>query len=101
MLKQKSRYEKGLEKLDSASSQVAIMQKELTDLQPQLVEAKKEVSEIMVIIEKDSIEVAKVEKVSKYFSFLFEGVLFSFSWEFMGCAMYLCVCVCLRVCMLM
>ncbi|XP_041374659.1 dynein heavy chain 7, axonemal-like isoform X2 [Gigantopelta aegis] len=65
VLKQKSRYEKGLEKLDSASSQVAIMQKELTDLQPQLVQAKKEVSEIMIIIEKDSIEVAKVEKVVK------------------------------------
>ncbi|XP_067686354.1 dynein axonemal heavy chain 7-like [Haliotis asinina] len=61
----KNRYEKGLEKLDSASSQVAIMQKELTDLQPQLIEATKDVSEIMVIIERDSVEVAKVEKVVK------------------------------------
>lgn len=63
VVKQKKRYEKGLEKLDSASSQVGIMQKELTDLQPQLKEASKEVDEIMVVIEKDSIEVAKVEKV--------------------------------------
>lgn len=62
-MKQKKRYEKGLEKLDSASSQVGLMQKELTDLQPQLKIASKEVDEIMVVIEKDSIEVAKVEKV--------------------------------------
>ena len=63
MLKQKRRYEVGLEKLESAAGQVAVMQKELTDLQPQLVVASKEVSEIMVVIERDSIEVAKVEKV--------------------------------------
>lgn len=63
-MKQKTRYEVGLEKLQSAASQVASMQKELTDLQPLLVVASKEVSEIMVVIERDSIEVAKVEKVS-------------------------------------
>lgn len=62
-MKQKKRYEVGLEKLDSASSQVSIMQKELIDLQPQLVVASKEVSEMMVVIEKESVEVAKVEKV--------------------------------------
>ena len=39
------------------------MQKELRDLQPQLVVASKEVDEIMVNVEKESIEVAKVEKV--------------------------------------
>lgn len=39
------------------------MQKELTELQPQLVVASKEVDEIMVNVERDSIEVAKVEKV--------------------------------------
>jgi len=64
VMKQKRRYEKGLEKLESAASQVAMMQKELTDLQPQLITASKEVDEIMIIVEKDSIEVAKVEKVS-------------------------------------
>ena len=37
--KARRRYEKGLEKLESAASQVSVMQKELTDLQPQLVEA--------------------------------------------------------------
>ena len=60
----KGRYEVGLEKLDSASSQVSVMQRELTKLQPQLVDASKQVDEIMAVIEKDSAEVAKVEKVS-------------------------------------
>uniref|UniRef100_H2Y7K9 AAA+ ATPase domain-containing protein n=1 Tax=Ciona savignyi TaxID=51511 RepID=H2Y7K9_CIOSA len=63
--KLKRRYEVGLEKLNSAASQVADMQKELTDLQPQLVVASKEVDEIMVNVERESIEVAKVEKVVK------------------------------------
>ena len=62
-MKQKRRYEVGLEKLASAASDVAIMQQELTDLQPKLVEASKEVDEMMVVIERESIEVAKVEKV--------------------------------------
>ena len=62
-MKAKKRYEVGLDKLQSAASQVSEMQKELTDLQPQLVEASKQVDEIMVVIEKESIEVAKVEKV--------------------------------------
>ncbi|XP_076449948.1 dynein axonemal heavy chain 7-like [Babylonia areolata] len=65
VVNQRRRYEVGLEKLDSAAGQVAVMQKELTDLQPQLVIASKEVSEIMVVIERDSVEVAKVEKVVK------------------------------------
>lgn len=39
------------------------MQKELIELQPQLIQASKDVDDIMVIIERDSIEVAKVEKV--------------------------------------
>ena len=64
-MKGKRRYEVGLEKLESAASQVSVMKQELTDLQPQLVEASKEVDDIMVIIERESIEVAKVEKVVK------------------------------------
>ena len=66
VMKAKNRYEVGLEKLLSAASQVSVMQKELTDLQPQLVEASKQVDEIMIIIERDSIEVAKVEKARIY-----------------------------------
>ena len=64
-LQAKSRYEIGLEKLQSAASQVSDMQTELKILQPQLVVAGKEVDEIMVVVEKESIEVAKVEKVRK------------------------------------
>jgi len=59
----KRRYEVGLEKLESASSQVSVMQRELTSLQPQLVDASKQVDDIMAVVEKDSAEVTKVAKV--------------------------------------
>ena len=62
-MKAKGRYEVGLQKLESAASQVLVMQRELTELQPQLVEASKQVDEIVAVIEKESAEVAKVEKV--------------------------------------
>jgi len=62
--KAKGRYEVGLEQLESAASQVLVMQRELTELQPQLVEASKQVDDIVLVIEKESTEVAKVEKVS-------------------------------------
>ena len=39
------------------------MQVELRDLQPKLVIAQKEVDEVMKVIEVDSVEVAKTEKV--------------------------------------
>lgn len=61
----KKRYEVGLEKLDSAASQVATMQSELEALHPQLKVASKEVDEMMVIIERESVEVAKTEKIVK------------------------------------
>ena len=57
------RYEVGLEKLESAANQVAEMQVELTALQPQLIIASQEVDANTVIVEKESIEVSKVEKV--------------------------------------
>ncbi|KAM9123015.1 dynein axonemal heavy chain 7 [Pangshura tecta] len=65
VMKMKRRYEVGLEKLNSAASQVASMQYELEALQPQLKEASKQVDEMMVIIEKESLEVAKTEKIVK------------------------------------
>ncbi|XP_041433138.1 dynein heavy chain 7, axonemal isoform X2 [Xenopus laevis] len=65
VMKMKRRYEVGLEKLESASSQVATMQSELEALQPQLKVASKEVDEMMVVIERESIEVAKTEKIVK------------------------------------
>ncbi|KAM9628836.1 dynein axonemal heavy chain 7 [Morphnus guianensis] len=65
VMKMKRRYEVGLEKLNSAASQVALMQSELEALQPQLREARKQVDEMMVVIQKESLEVAKTEKVVK------------------------------------
>ncbi|XP_051046156.1 dynein axonemal heavy chain 7 [Phodopus roborovskii] len=65
VMKMKRRYEVGLDKLDSASSQVATMQTELEALHPQLKVASREVDEMMVIIERESMEVAKTEKIVK------------------------------------
>ncbi|XP_040459651.1 dynein heavy chain 7, axonemal [Falco naumanni] len=65
VMKMKRRYEVGLEKLNSATSQIALMQSELEALQPQLREASKQVDEMMVVIQKESLEVAKTEKVVK------------------------------------
>ncbi|NXJ63442.1 DYH7 protein, partial [Rostratula benghalensis] len=65
VMKIKRRYEVGLEKLDSAASQVALMQTELEALQPQLQEASVQVDEMMVVIQKESLEVAKTEEVVK------------------------------------
>lgn len=62
-MKLKCRYEVGLEKLESAADQVASMQVELEALQPQLRVASKQVDEIMAVIEHESVEVAKTEKV--------------------------------------
>ncbi len=45
VLKLKRRYEMGLEKLQSAASQVAGMQQQLEELQPQLEESSVQVSE--------------------------------------------------------
>uniref|UniRef100_A0A8C4J679 Dynein axonemal heavy chain 7 n=1 Tax=Dromaius novaehollandiae TaxID=8790 RepID=A0A8C4J679_DRONO len=65
VMKMKRRYEVGLEKLESAASQVALMQSELGALHPQLQEASKQVDEMMMVIEKESLEVAKTEKIVK------------------------------------
>lgn len=65
VMKLKHRYEVGLEKLESAASQVANMQVELEALQPQLMVASREVDEMMLVIEHESVEVAETEKVVK------------------------------------
>jgi dynein heavy chain len=52
-----SRYVTGVEKLDFASEQVAVMQEELVALQPQLVRTSEEVAAKMKQIEADSVEV--------------------------------------------
>ena len=65
VIKLKQRYEVGLEKLESAASQVASMQVELEALQPELRVASKQVDEMMVVIEHESVDVAETEKVVK------------------------------------
>ena len=82
-MKAKGRYEVGLEKLEAAASEVSVMQKDLTDLQPKLVEASKEVDEIMVICERESIEVAKVEKVSKIYFKILKCLLIVMCYKFL------------------
>ncbi|XP_071807320.1 dynein axonemal heavy chain 12-like isoform X1 [Asterias amurensis] len=57
-MKAKRRYVVGLEKLAFAESQVGSMQIELKELQPQLVVAADENQKMMVIIEKESVDVA-------------------------------------------
>uniref|UniRef100_A0A8C3V3B4 Dynein axonemal heavy chain 3 n=1 Tax=Catharus ustulatus TaxID=91951 RepID=A0A8C3V3B4_CATUS len=52
----RTRYLVGLEKLEFASSQVN-MQKELTDLQPELIKTSAETDKMMVKIEKETVEV--------------------------------------------
>ena len=65
ILATKRRYTTGLEKLEFAASQVSIMQQELKELQPQLVETSKETELLMVKIERDTVEAeAKKEVVA-------------------------------------
>ncbi|KAM4697749.1 dynein axonemal heavy chain 3 [Rhinophrynus dorsalis] len=61
----RNRYLVGLEKLNFASSQVAVMQKELTALQPELIKTSAETEKMMIKIEKETVDVdAKRELVS-------------------------------------
>ncbi|CAH8444945.1 unnamed protein product [Schistosoma curassoni] len=63
VLTQKSRYEVGLEKLSSAANEISLMSVELQSLQPKLVQASKEVDEVMIVVEQQSAEAAKQEKL--------------------------------------
>lgn len=56
----KRRYEVGLEKLLSAAAEVSIMQNELIALQPALQQAANDVKEVMLKVETESEDVAKV-----------------------------------------
>ncbi|WAQ96862.1 DYH3-like protein [Mya arenaria] len=61
----RNRYLTGLEKLQFAASQVSVMQKELQDLQPELIKTSAETEKLMIKIEQDTVEVeAKKEVVS-------------------------------------
>ncbi|XP_068702145.1 dynein axonemal heavy chain 3-like [Montipora foliosa] len=59
----KTRYLKGLEKLDFASSQVSIMQQELKELQPELIETSKETEQLIKIIADETLEVEEKKQV--------------------------------------
>lgn len=62
---QQNRYEVGLEKLDFAAGQVAVMQEELHVLQPQLVAQSQLSDKLMIRIEQDTVNVeAKKEVVA-------------------------------------
>ena len=54
----------GLEKLAFAGDQVATMQKELEDLQPQLVIASADNAKLMIVITKETAEVEVSHKFS-------------------------------------
>ncbi|XP_067685210.1 dynein axonemal heavy chain 3-like [Haliotis asinina] len=53
----KNRYMVGLEKLEFSESQINVMQEELIDLQPKLIETSKETEELIKIIEEETVEV--------------------------------------------
>ncbi|KAK2157592.1 hypothetical protein LSH36_188g04054 [Paralvinella palmiformis] len=63
LLTHKDRYVVGLEKLEFSESQIAVMQIELQELQPKLIETSRETEELISIIEKETIEVEAVRKV--------------------------------------
>lgn len=60
---QRDRYTTGLEKLEFAAGQVAVMQKKLLDLQPLLKVTSDETEKIMVKIERDTAEAEKKKEV--------------------------------------
>ncbi|POI28340.1 hypothetical protein CIB84_007910, partial [Bambusicola thoracicus] len=59
----RNRYLTGLQKLEFASSQVAEMQKELTALQPELIQTSAETEKMMIQIEKETAEVDTKKKI--------------------------------------
>lgn len=59
----KNRYVTGLEKLEFAASQVAIMQAELQAMQPELIKTSAETDKLMVKIEQDTVEVETKREV--------------------------------------
>ena len=50
----KMRYEVGLEKIETTEKSVGIMQEELEELQPQLIQTAKETAEMMIVVEKET-----------------------------------------------
>ena len=65
VLLSKTRYEGGLSRLDGTQRDVEVMQNTLKRLQPMLVTATQDVQKILSRVEKESADVAEVEKVVK------------------------------------
>ncbi|XP_055958183.1 dynein axonemal heavy chain 3 [Patella vulgata] len=59
----KNRYMVGLEKLEFSEQQISVMQTELVELQPKLIETSEETEELIVIIEGETIEVEAKKKL--------------------------------------
>jgi dynein heavy chain len=77
----RQRYLTGLEKLEFAASQVAVMQQEIIELQPELIKTSEETEKLMVKIEKDTVEaeakkevVAEDEKVANEAAAVSQGI---------------------------
>ena len=62
----RQRYLTGLEKLEFAASQVAVMQQEIIELQPELIKTSEETEKLMVKIEKDTVEAEAKKEVCTY-----------------------------------
>jgi hypothetical protein len=60
----------GLGKLEFASSQVSVMQNQLTALRPQLLETSDETEKLMIKIEQDTIQVTMVFVATFFFYLL-------------------------------
>ena len=65
LLTLRNRYLVGLEKLEFASAQVTVMQQELTELQPELIETSRETEHLIKKIGAETEEVAAKKKVSE------------------------------------
>ncbi|CAG5135432.1 unnamed protein product, partial [Candidula unifasciata] len=59
----KNRYSVGLEKLHFSENQISVMQAELLDLQPKLIETSQETEELITIIEQETIEVEDIKRI--------------------------------------
>ncbi|MGH0152118.1 UNVERIFIED_CONTAM: hypothetical protein FKN15_029859 [Acipenser sinensis] len=62
LLTSKNRYLVGLDKLDFAAAQIALMQEELRELKPLLMERSKETAELLTVIADETLEVEVVKR---------------------------------------
>ncbi|XP_041110137.1 dynein heavy chain 3, axonemal-like isoform X2 [Polyodon spathula] len=62
LLTSKNRYLVGLDKLDFAAAQIALMQEELRELKPLLMERSKETAELLTVIADETLEVGVVKR---------------------------------------